>query len=101
MERKQGRAVPRLSKEELGFAMAAGGAAYEGKMQITISEIFQPIKIDEDIITLNDTPSNRFAGAVLDALKHDREKARAALHRIMLIGFDVLQHSGAAHWKRD
>lgn len=101
MARAAAEPVPKLTADELAFAMGSGGAVYEGKMQSPpISEVTRPIEIAGETVTLTDVPLNRAALGILESLKHDPLKARAALYRIMLIGFDVLRDPRAADWTR-
>jgi hypothetical protein len=103
MKKMNVRAVPQLTAEELNFAIANADFAYSGKM-ITkpIEEIFRPLTIGGKTIVPTDIPMNRAAGALLESMKHDPEKARAALHRTMMIAFDAFNDPRCEQWlKKD
>jgi hypothetical protein len=96
-----GKEIAAISLEELQFAMVAADAAYSRKMPTESMETrTRPIQVGEQVVRLTDKPFNHAAVAILDALRHDREKAPAALYRIMIIGSAVFEHDDFKNWAR-
>ena len=98
---KNRQVIPTLTAEEMHYAMTVHGATYSGRMQSEpVGKNTRPLEIDGSYLVPTDIPLNRAALAILESMKHDPDKAAAALYRIMTLAFDVLRAPEAKEWTR-
>ena len=76
-----GQPVPVLTAEELHLAFAAGSAVVHGKSPaLDLSAVFRPVQVAGDVYAFRDDDmGNQMAAAILESMKHDPPKAKAAL----------------------
>ena len=103
MAKKLVRVIAKLTAEELHFAAIAANAAYSGRMPMEpVSERAAPIEIEgHGFVRLTDIPFNRASMAIMDCFPEDETKRQAALFRILMIMFDVMNDERARVFMRD
>ena len=95
-----GRPVPALTADELHFAFAFASAVAHGKSPTRdLDEVFRPIRFDDKVYAMrDDVMENQMAAAILESMKHDKSKAKAALWRVMMIGVPAICSKRARKW---